>query len=89
MQRETITIVNKRGLHARAATKLATEAGRFGCQITIAFAGKEVDCKSVMSILLLAATVNSDVTLTTSGEDELDAMAQLKHLITNKFEERD
>lgn len=87
MLQETITITNKRGLHARAATKLAKAAAQFQSDTTIQFDGKSADCKSVMSILLLAATVNSEIQLMTQGPDETTAMDHIKSLFANKFEE--
>ncbi|BFM08374.1 HPr family phosphocarrier protein [Halioxenophilus aromaticivorans] len=87
MLQETLTIINSRGLHARAATKLVKTALTFDSDIHIEFDGKTADCKSVMSILLLAATVNSEITLTATGCDEQNAIDRIKALFSNKFGE--
>jgi len=87
MLQETITIINTRGLHARAATRLAKSACQFQSDIAIHFDGKVADCKSVMSILLLAATVNSQILLAVDGCDESVALADIKALFANKFDE--
>ena len=87
MQQAKITITNSRGLHARAATKLVKTATQFSSDIHIEFDGKTADCKSVMSILLLAASVNSNIELITNGADECDALAQITALFSNNFDE--
>lgn len=89
MLQETITIINKRGLHARAATKLAKAACQFQSDIKIKFNGNEADCKSVMSILLLAAAVDSIIELSAHGCDEQEAVQDLKQLIASKFDENE
>ena len=87
MLQQSITIINKRGLHARAATRLVQTASQFGCTCSIIFDGKTADCKSVISILLLAATVNSDIELITDGNDEQAAMAAIAELFVSRFGE--
>lgn len=87
MLQKTITITNSRGLHARAATRLVKSASQFECDISIQFDGKMADCKSVMSILLLAATVGSEIELITDGKDEQAALTEIQQLFANKFEE--
>ncbi len=87
MLQEQITITNRRGLHARAATKLVKTATQFKADIQIEFDGKSADCKSVMSILLLAASVNSNILLLANGPDESQALAKIKALFGSNFEE--
>ena len=58
-----LTIINKLGLHARAAAKLATTAGRFAAASQLTVHGKSVDCKSVMALMLLAAAKGTDIEL--------------------------
>jgi len=84
---EQIEIVNQLGLHARAAAKLVATASKFGSKITIAKDGKEVDGKSIMSVMMLAASIGSIVEIKTDGADEADAMAAIKDLINDKFGE--
>ena len=82
-----LVIINKLGLHARAAAKLATTAGRFGCDCKLITKGKGVDCKSVMALMLLAAAKGTEVTLQCSGKDEEAASQAIIELINNRFDE--
>lgn len=87
MLKDDITIINKRGLHARAAAKLATTAARFGSVIQAGVNGKLVDSKSVMSLMLLAATQGTQLQLEVEGKDEAEALAAIRELIDDKFGE--
>lgn len=82
-----VEIVNRLGLHARAAAKLVHLAGRFQSQISLAMNGEEVDAKSILGILLLAAAKGSQVIVKCDGDDEQEAMTALTGLIANRFEE--
>ncbi len=84
---ENITIINKLGLHARAAAKLIATTGRFGCAIRITKDGREVDAKSIMAVMMLAAAKGTELVLTTDGEDEVAAMEAVTLLINNRFDE--
>lgn len=87
MQRTTLHLVNKLGLHARAATKLSQCANQFASKVSIECKDKVVDGKSIMSVMLLAASCGTELTLTTDGDDELDAMKTLRELIAARFGE--
>ncbi len=87
MQERTVEIVNKLGLHARAASKFVNDAKRFGCTVQIELNGKKVDGKSIMSIMLLAATQGQSIIVRTNGEDEIAAMQSITALIANRFGE--
>jgi len=87
MIKETVPIINKLGLHARAAAKLVSTATRFESSIKIARNGKEVDGKSIMSVMMLAASCGTDVDLIIEGSDEDEAIAALKELISDRFGE--
>jgi len=87
MLTETILIINKRGLHARAAAKFATLAAQFNCRSQARTNGSWIDAKSVMSLMLLAATQGTNLEVCTEGDDEAQAMEALKALINNRFEE--
>jgi phosphotransferase system HPr (HPr) family protein len=80
-------LINKRGLHARAAAKFATLAAQFACKSQARVSGNWVDAKSVMSLMLLAATQGTDLEVSTEGEDELAAMNAIRQLINGRFEE--
>jgi len=83
----TVIISNKLGLHARAATKFANLASRFGSQLQVECKGKSIDGKSIMSLMLLAASKGTEILITADGEDEQEALATLLELIDNKFNE--
>ncbi len=89
MPSTTVKIVNKKGLHARAAAKFATTAANFGCQVQARCPGSQqwVDGKSVMSLMLLAAGHGSELEIHAEGEDESSALEAIRELIANRFEE--
>jgi phosphocarrier protein HPr len=82
-----IEIVNKLGLHARAAAKLVHTAARFKCDIKIRKGDEEVDGKSILGILLLAAGRGSMITVRADGDDEADAVDAIEKLVAAKFDE--
>ena len=82
-----IEIKNKLGLHARAAAKLVHTAARFKSSIKIKKGDEEVDGKSILGILLLAAGRGSIITVRVEGEDEAEALAAIEQLIDAMFDE--
>ncbi|HEX9162782.1 MAG TPA: HPr family phosphocarrier protein [Thermoanaerobaculia bacterium] len=82
-----VEIKNKLGLHARAAAKLVHTAARFKADIKVKKGEEEVDGKSILGILLLAAGRGSVVTIRADGEDERDALDAVEKLIDEKFDE--
>lgn len=82
-----LDIINKLGLHARAATKLASTAGRFGCTIRTGKQQPLVDAKSVMSLMLLAASKGSSLIFEFDGEDEQEAHDAISYLLADYFGE--
>ncbi len=89
MRRTQVTLVNRLGLHARAAAKLVATAKTFSSRVTLAREGNAVDGKSIMNILLLAAPVGSVLELTVEGDDEAEALAAIDALIQDRFGEDD
>jgi phosphocarrier protein len=87
MQERTVVIVNKLGLHARAASKFVNLAKRFASRIEVSNAEKCVDGKSIMSIMLLAASQGTELGLRIDGDDESDAMQAITDLIADRFGE--
>jgi phosphocarrier protein HPr len=87
MQERRVTIVNKLGLHARAASKFVNLAKRYASKIEIVNPPKAVDGKSIMSIMLLAASQGTEIDLRIQGEDELEAMQAIAALIADRFGE--
>ena len=83
----TITIVNKLGLHARAAAKLVTLAATFKSDIRVCKDAKEVSGKSIMGVMMLAAAKGSRLTFTADGPDAEKALDALEALIGRKFDE--
>lgn len=87
MQRKKITIINKLGLHARAAAKLVQTASTFESDIYLMQKDKKVSGKSIMGIMMLAASKGTEVELVISGKDEEQAMAEIENLIQDRFGE--
>lgn len=87
MIRSELNIINKLGLHARAATKLASLAGRFECSIRCGKSAPLVDAKSVMSLMLLAASQGTTLTFEFDGADETSAHQQVSALLADYFGE--
>lgn len=87
MIEKNVTIINKLGLHARAAAKLIGVTGKFGCDIKIIKDGKTVDAKSIMAIMMLAASQGTDLIIQTDGADESAAMEAVIEIINNRFDE--
>lgn len=85
--KQDILIINKLGLHARASTKLTQTAGQFKSDIWIERNGRRVNAKSIMGVMMLAASKGSTVSLEATGEDEALAMEALMTLINNRFGE--
>jgi phosphocarrier protein HPr len=87
MIKEEIKIINKHGLHARPAAQFVKIAGKFQSEIKVIKDGLEVNGKSIMGIMMLAAEPGSTITIIIDGSDEVSALQALKDLITNKFYE--
>jgi len=85
----TVTIRNKLGLHARAAVKFVNLSNRFSSSVKIVKDGDEIDGKTILGILTLAATQGTSIRLLVSGKDEEAAMAALIELIGNRFDEKE
>ena len=87
MLEQQLEIVNKLGLHARAAAKLVSTAASYGSKTTVSFAGQDADAKSIMAVMMLAAAKGSQITLRCEGRDEAEAMQAIKSLIEDYFGE--
>jgi phosphocarrier protein len=87
MKSEQITIVNKLGLHARAAAKLVQLSSQFDADITLEKMGEVADAKSIMDVLMLAGTKDSVLTVKAEGNDEDAALSEICALFGNKFGE--
>ena len=87
MPTRSVTIVNKLGLHARAAARFVQEASSFESTIDVRHAGKEVNGKSIMGMMMLAAAQGMTIDLIANGGDEENALDTLEALILDRFGE--
>ena len=87
MLSKELTIVNKLGLHARAASRFVSCASRFASDIRVHKGGRSVDGKSIMSVMMLAAGQGSVLTVQADGPDEHAALAAVEALINDGFGE--
>ena len=85
--RRPLSIANKRGLHARAAAKFVRTAGQFDANVRVSFKGQEVSGLSIMGLMMLAAGIGSEIELSCSGRQAVEAMAALSALVESKFGE--
>ncbi len=86
MVSKTVKINNKLGLHARPSAKVVQTATRFKSEITLEKEGLEVNGKSIMGVMMLAAEMGADITVTATGEDEEDAVKAMCEVIASKFD---
>lgn len=84
---QPVTIINKLGLHARAAAKFVTLASTFTCDVHLERGTRSVNGKSIMAVMLLAASKGTELNIVTCGDDEQDAVDALLTLINNRFDE--
>jgi phosphocarrier protein HPr len=87
MIRQTVTISNRLGLHARASAKLTKLAGSYQCEVFMSRNGRRVNAKSIMGVMMLAAGMGTEVEIETDGGDESQAMDALVALVNDKFGE--
>jgi len=87
MPEQTLAIQNKLGLHARASARLAVTASAYSCDVFIAKDGIEVNGKSIMGIMMLAAGKGSQITIRTDGDQEDSALTAIVQLVNDLFGE--
>jgi phosphocarrier protein len=87
MTSQEVAVVNRLGMHARAAARFVHLATRYTARVKVARDGREMDGKSIMGILLLAAACGSTITISADGVDEQDAVAALAALVQSGFGE--
>ena len=85
--KQSIRVIDKLGLHARASAKLTKMAGSFPCQVWISRGERRVNAKSIMGVMMLAAGVGTDIEIETIGDQEKEALEALIGLINDKFGE--
>ena len=89
MSEREIQIINKLGLHARAAAKFVQTASRYVSEINIHYNGKDVSGKSIMGVMMLAAGKDAEIKITAEGEDERQALDAIETLINDRFGEEE
>ena len=87
MPTANLTIINRLGLHARAAAKFVQTAAHYGSDVAISKGGKKVNGKSIMGVMMLAAAQGAEIEICTTGADEQQALDALTALIADKFGE--
>lgn len=87
MTSRTVTVVNQLGMHARAAAKFVHLASQFQSRIIVARQSRDMDGKSIMGLLLLAAAVGTSITVSADGPDEVAAVEALVELVSMGFGE--
>ncbi|MCG7658036.1 HPr family phosphocarrier protein [Wielerella bovis] len=87
MLTQTIQIINKLGLHARASSKFVQTASQFQSEVWVTRNGKRVNGKSIMGLMMLAAAKGAEIDIETNGADEIAAMNALVSLINDYFGE--
>lgn len=87
MIRQPVTIINKLGLHARAAAKLVETASRYDSRVELVKGDRQVDAKCIMPVMMLAASQGTEVELVAEGADEQQAIEALEALINDYFGE--
>ena len=87
MQQREVEIINKLGLHARASAKFSQLAGKYGSEIWLVRNSRRVNAKSIMGVMMLAATRGARVLIETSGPDEAEALDALAALVADYFGE--
>ena len=84
MEKREFHIIAETGIHARPATLLVQAASKFNSDINLEYNGKSVNLKSIMGVMSLGVGQNADITITTDGEDEADAMTAIAETMTKE-----
>ncbi len=87
MRKKSVVVINKLGLHARAAARFVQQAAAFEAKIDVAANGKTVNGKSIMGLMMLAAAKGATMELTARGADEEEAIMSLEKLVLDRFGE--
>jgi len=89
MQEKKVTLINKRGLHARAATRVVQTSQQYQAQTEVCLNERTANARNIMQLLMLAAPCGTELILRAEGEDEHQAIAALEALVFNRFDEED
>ena len=87
MIEKTLIVKNRAGIHARPAALIAQTANKFTCELTLVLGDTEVNAKSIMGVITMAAGYNTSITLKADGSDEKEAAKAIEALFDSKFAE--
>lgn len=87
MKESSTQLINKLGLHARAAMQLVNLAGRYQSKLTLEYQGRSIDCKDMLQVMGLGAPCGTTLTIQAEGPDEIQALKDIAQLIQNRFGE--
>lgn len=87
MESIQVLVKNKLGLHARASAKLTEVSSEFESEISLIFNNQKVNAKSIMGVMMLAASFGSEITVEAEGEDESEAIKKIQEIFESKFDE--
>ena len=87
MTEKILTVRNRAGIHARPAALIAQTANKFACEVTMIKDDAEVNAKSIMGVITMAAAYNTNITLRTDGDDEVQCADAIAQLFDKKYEE--
>ena len=87
MLKREIKIVNRLGLHARASAKIVHLASRFTSNVALVFNGRRANARSIIAVMLLAASMDATIYVEANGSDEADAVSAIAQLINDRFGE--
>jgi phosphocarrier protein HPr len=87
MQKRELKIINRLGLHARAAAQIGHQVSRFQCGVALVFGNRRADARNFLAVMLLAANMGATITVETAGPDESEAMSAITRLVNDRFGE--
>jgi phosphocarrier protein HPr len=87
MQKREVRIINRLGLHARAAAKIVHVVSGYRCNVALDFGSRHANAHSILAVMLLAAGMGSTITIETNGPDESEAMSAVTRLVSDRFGE--
>ncbi|WP_017942721.1 MULTISPECIES: HPr family phosphocarrier protein [unclassified Thioalkalivibrio] len=87
MPQRVVPIVNRLGMHARAAAKFVSLASQYAADVTVSRNQQEVNGKSIMGVMMLAAAQGSEITIEAEGQDASEALDALTELVADRFGE--
>jgi phosphocarrier protein HPr len=87
MQKRELRIVNRLGLHARAAAKIVSVVSRYRCNVALVVGSRQANARNILAVMLLAASMGSTITVETNGPDESEAMSAVTRLVSDRFGE--